>query len=51
MELDIELGRIVFVAIVVASLAALFARSLPGMEEWPGIHLMKMEDDMELMEL
>ena len=36
---------------VVASLAALSARSLPGMEEWPGIHWMKMEDDMELMEL
>ena len=49
MELDIEIGRIV--AMAVASLAALSARSLPGMEEWPGIHWMKMEDDMELMEL
>ena len=38
MELDIEIGRIVFVAMVVASLAALSARSLPGMKEWPGIH-------------
>ena len=51
MELDIEIGRIVFVVMVVVSLAALSARSLPGMEEWPGIHWMKMEDDMELMEL
>ena len=39
------------VAIVVASLAALSARSLPGMAEWSRIHRMKMEDDMELMEL
>ena len=51
MELDIENGRIVFEAMVVAFLAALSARSLPGMEEWSGIHLMKMEDNMELMEL
>ena len=51
MELDIEIGRIVFVAMVVASLAALSARSLPGIEEWPGIHWIKMEDEMELMEL
>ena len=51
MVLDIEIGRIVFVAMVVASLAALSARSLPGMEEWPGIHWMKMKDNMELMEL
>ena len=36
---------------VVASLAALSTRSLPGMAEWPGIHWMKMEDEMELMEL
>ena len=43
--------RIVFVAMVVASLVALSARSLPGMEEWPGIHWTNMEDDMELMEL
>ena len=39
------------VAIVVASLTALSARSLPGMTEWSGFHGMKMEDDMELMEL
>ena len=36
---------------VVASLAALFARSLSGMGEWPRIHWMKMEDEIELMEL
>ena len=36
---------------VVASLAALSARSLPGMEEWTGIHRIKIEDEMELMEL
>ena len=34
-----------------ASFAALSARSLPGTAEWPGIYWMKMEDDMELMEL
>ena len=50
-ELDIEIGGIVFVTMVVASLAALSARLLPGMEEWPEIHWMKMEDDMKLIEL
>ena len=35
---------------VVASLAALSARSLPGMAEWPGIHWMKTKDEMELIE-
>ena len=39
------------VAMMVASLAALPARSLPGIEEWPGIHWIKIEDEMELMEL
>ena len=39
------------VAMVVASLAALLARSLSGMGEWPGIYWMKMEDEIELMEL
>ena len=38
-------------AMVVVSLAAVSARSLPGMAEWLGIHWMKMEDEMELMEL
>ena len=50
MEIGKETGRILSVAMVVASLAALLARSLPGMAEWPGIHWMKMEDDMELIE-
>ena len=36
---------------VVATLAALLARSLPGMAEWPGIHWIKIEDKMEFMEL
>ena len=35
----------------VASLAALSARSLPGIDEWSGIHWIKIEDEMELMEL
>ena len=38
-------------AIMVASLAAVSVRTLPGMAEWPGIHWIKIEDDMELMEL
>ena len=37
-ELEKETGRIVLVAIVVASLAAFSASSLPEMSEWPGIH-------------
>ena len=45
------MGRVVSVAMMVASLAALSARSLPGIEEWPGIHWIKIEDEMELMEL
>ena len=51
MELDRETGRIVPVTMEVASLAALSARSLPGMAEWPGIHWMMMEDKIEFMEL
>ena len=51
LELDREIGRMVSLAMVVTSLAAMSARSLPGTAEWPGIHLMKMDDDMELMEL
>ena len=39
------------VVMAVASLAALSTRWLPGMEEWPGIHWIKIEDEMELMEL
>ena len=38
MELDRETGRIVPVTMEVASLAALLARSLPGIAEWPRIH-------------
>ena len=51
MELDREIGRIVSVAMVVAYLAALSARSIPWIAEWSGIHWLKMEDDIELMEL
>ena len=51
MEPENETERIVSVAMEVASLAALLARSLPGMAEWPGTHWMKMENDMELMEM
>ena len=50
-ELDKKAGRIVSVAMVVASLGTLLSRTLPGIAEWPGIHWMKMEDNMELMEL
>ena len=46
-----EIGTIVSVEKVVASLAAFLARSLPGMAEWPGIHWIKIEEEMELMEL
>ena len=39
------------VATVMVSLAVLSARSLPGIAEWPGIHWIKIEEEMELMEL
>ena len=39
------------VAMMVASLTTLSARSLPGIEEWPVIHWIKIEDEMELIEL
>ena len=45
------MGRVASVVMRVASLAALSARSLPGIDEWPGIHWIKIEDEMELMEL
>ena len=51
MELENDTGMMVFMAMVVASLATLSTSWLSGMSEWPGIHLMKMEDEMELMEL
>ena len=50
-KLGKETGCIVPVAIVVASLAALSARLFAGIAHWPGIYWIKMEDDMELMEL
>ena len=50
-ELDRGIERIVSVTMVVASLAALSMRSLSGIAEWPGIHWIKIEDEMELMEL
>ena len=51
MELDRDMGRVASVVMRVTSLAALSARSLPGIDEWPGIHWIKIEDEMELMEL
>ena len=45
------MGRVLSVAMMVASLAALSTRSLPGIEERPGIHWIKIEDEMEQMEL
>ena len=51
MELNREIGIIVFAAIGVLSLAALSSRSLPGIEEWPGIHWKKMENDIELVKV
>ena len=44
-------GKTVWVAMVVASLATLLAGLLPRMAEWPGIHQMKIENEMELKEL
>ena len=41
----------VLVTMVVASLAALLASSLPGMSEWAVIQWIKMEEQMELIEL
>ena len=43
--------RAVSVVMMVAFLAALSARSLAGIEEGPGIHWIKIADEMELMEL
>ena len=51
MELDREMGSGASVVMRVASFAALSARLLPGIDEWPGIHWIKIEDEMELMEL
>ena len=35
------------VAMMVASLAALSGKSLSGIKEWPGIHWIKIEDEMD----
>ena len=37
-EPEKETGKIVLVAMVVASLADLSANSMTGMAEWPGLH-------------
>ena len=39
------------VVMVVASLAALSERSLPGVAEWPVIQWIKNEDEMKLIKL
>ena len=51
MELEKDTRRMVLVAMKMACLAALLASLLPGMAEWSGIHWMKMEEEMELIEL
>ena len=51
MELDREMGSGASVVMRVASFAALSVTLLPGIDEWPGIHWIKVEDEMELMEL
>ena len=51
MELDREMGSGASAMMWVASFAALSARSLPGIDEWSGIHWIKIEDEMELVEL
>ena len=51
MELEKDIGRMVLATMVEAYLATLPASSLPAIAEWPEIHLMKMEEEMELMEL
>ena len=43
MVLDREMGRVPSVVIRVASLAALSARSLPGIDEWPGIYWIRID--------
>ena len=51
MELDREMESGASAVMWVASFAALSVRSLPGIDEWPGIYWIKIEDEMELMEL
>ena len=50
-ESEKDTQRMVLVTMVETSLVALSASSLPGMEEWPGIHWMVIKEKMELMEL
>ena len=45
------MGRVVSVAMMVASLADLSARSLPGIEECPEIQWIKIDNEMERLEL
>ena len=51
MELDREMGSGVSVVMRVASFTPLSARPLSGIDEWPGIDWIKIEDEIELMEL
>ena len=51
MELDRKMGSGVSVVMRVASFTALPARPLPGIDKWPGIDWIKIEDEIELMEL
>ena len=50
-ELENETGKTVSVVMEVATLAAMSCSSLSWMVEWPEIHLMKMEDEMEFDDL
>ena len=49
-ELEKDTGRMVCVTMEVASLVALLPSSLPGISECPGIHWIKMDEEMELMD-
>ena len=51
MEQDREIGSGASAMMWVASFAALSAIPLPGIDEWPRIYWIKIEDGMELMEL
>ena len=51
MDLDREMGSGAFAVMWMASFTALSARSLLGIDEWPGIYWIKIEDEMEQMKL
>ena len=51
MELGREMKSGASAVMWVASFAALSAKLLPGIDEWAGIRWIKIEDEMELMEL